>query len=253
MTVLVDLPPAQFQAWQLLFRMRALDLAWVLIGGQMVSLLAAENGAALPRPTLDADVLVDVRADKNGLRRLSNWLVSQGLGLEGVNADGVGHRFSAPAIPGPGRVTFDVLAPEGLSARTPVVTVPPARTVSVPGGSSLLRSARRVDVTVLALSGEHAQGQVSCPTVLAALAGKAAATSIVGRVVPERDLQDAALLLAFLQDVRTVSDAVSPSERRHLRRLEVLRSPDHPAWAPLDGEARRRGRAALAVLLRSIG
>ncbi len=252
MIVLRDLPPAQFQVWRLLFRMEPLQLAWVLIGGQMVALLAAEREAALPRVTLDADVLVDVRATVDGVRQLSAWLMSQGLDLEGVNADGVGHRFSAPAVPGPGRVTVDVLAPEGLSARTPLATVPPARTVSVPGGSSLLRSAAPAAVTVHGIGGETASGRVHRPSVLAALAGKAAATGIPSRTAGERDLQDAALLLALLEDVRSAHERVSPSERRHLRRLDVLMSSSQPAWSLLDSEMRRRGRAALTVLLRSL-
>lgn len=62
MILLDDLPPAQHQAWEVLFRLPQQRLSWVLIGGQMMALLAAEHGARLPRPTLDADVLVDVRA-----------------------------------------------------------------------------------------------------------------------------------------------------------------------------------------------
>jgi hypothetical protein len=124
---LVDLPPAQFQAWQLLLQLNALGVDWVLIGGQMVLLLAVEHGVPLPRVTLDADVLVDVRATPGGVERVCSWLTVQGLELEGANPDGIGHRFSRKARPGPGLVSFDVLAPEGLAPRTPTLTVPPFR------------------------------------------------------------------------------------------------------------------------------
>jgi hypothetical protein len=52
MTVLSSLPPAQYQAWQLLFELdRTVSVPWALIGGQLIALLAAEHGAALPRTT----------------------------------------------------------------------------------------------------------------------------------------------------------------------------------------------------------
>ena len=90
------MPPAQYQAWQVLLRLEELDLPWVLIGGQMMALLAAEHGVPLPRLTLDADVLVDVRANRLGLETLSRWLVQEGFRSD-VSAEGIGHRFSRAA------------------------------------------------------------------------------------------------------------------------------------------------------------
>lgn len=52
--VLTDMPPAQEQAWLLLLRLADTNHPWVLIGGQLVHLLAIEDGAVLPRATLDA-------------------------------------------------------------------------------------------------------------------------------------------------------------------------------------------------------
>lgn len=40
---------------------------WTLVGGQMVHLWCAERGWPQPRPTDDADAVVDVRADPNAL------------------------------------------------------------------------------------------------------------------------------------------------------------------------------------------
>jgi hypothetical protein len=73
---LAGLPPAQFQAWRLLFEIDSLGVEWVLIGGQMVALLAAEQDVQLPRVTLDADVLVDVRATPGGVQRVCSWTCS---------------------------------------------------------------------------------------------------------------------------------------------------------------------------------
>lgn len=139
--LLPAMPPAQHEAWRLLLRLDEVRVPWVLIGGQMMLLLAVEHGVSLPRPTLDADVLVDVRARPGGLEVIAGWLVEQGLTLEGVSPLGVGHRFSRPADPGPGTVSVDLLAPEGLGSRTRVYTVPPARTVSVPASSVLIAEA----------------------------------------------------------------------------------------------------------------
>ena len=166
------MPPAQEQAWQLLTRLDQARVPWVLIGGQMMMLLCAEHQVLLPRPTLDADVLVDVRAMPGGLEVLARWLHGEGFELAGVSPDNIAtSRFVRPVSPGPGNVSVDLLAPEGLGDRAWVFTVPPARTVSVPASSGLISSAVAVPVT---LAG-GATDVVHRPTVLAALVGKAAA------------------------------------------------------------------------------
>ncbi len=130
MTALRELTPAAEQGWATLFELAKTDTtSWLLIGGQMMYLLAAENGSVLPRPTDDVDVVVDVRARPDGTEWLADWLGERGFDLEGISADGIGHRFVRMADPGPGRVIFDVLAPEGLGKRTGVFTKRPARTV----------------------------------------------------------------------------------------------------------------------------
>jgi len=84
MTVeLAGMPPAQEQAWQLLVRLDQAQVPRVLIGGHMMTLLCAEQGVLLMRPTLDADVLVDVRAMRGGLKVLATWLAGQGLEFAG--------------------------------------------------------------------------------------------------------------------------------------------------------------------------
>ncbi len=197
--VLTDMPPAQEQAWLLLLRLADTKHPWVLIGGQLVHLLAIEHGAVLPRATLDADVLVDVRATPGSIGVVCAWLEHNGLTLEGYSPDGIGHRFSRHADPGPGKVSFDVLAPEGIGERADVITTPPFRTVNVPGSQSLIDNTDTVDVQVVSTdSGAATSGRVHRPSVLAALVGKAAATTIAVRTNPQRDWEDAALLLTIL-------------------------------------------------------
>jgi hypothetical protein len=65
--VLDRLTPAAEEGWHLLFDLAQIDVrSWMLIGGQLVYLLAAENGTELPRPTDDIDVVIDVRVRPGG-------------------------------------------------------------------------------------------------------------------------------------------------------------------------------------------
>lgn len=53
----------QEQAWHTLMDLHeAVPTDWALVGGQMVNLHCAERGGVPPRPTDDADTVVDVRA-----------------------------------------------------------------------------------------------------------------------------------------------------------------------------------------------
>jgi len=101
-TLLAGMPPAQYQGWQLLFRLEELGEPWVLVGGQLIALLAAEHDVALPRQTLDVDVLMDVRAAPGSIRRVAEWLAPQGLEFDGASSDNIGHRFSRPGRSRPG-------------------------------------------------------------------------------------------------------------------------------------------------------
>jgi hypothetical protein len=249
---LSGMAPAQEQAWEMLLRLDDARVPWVLIGGQMMYLLAAEHGTALPRTTVDADVLVDIRASPGSIETLCAWLEERGLKLEHISPDNVGHRFSRPADPGPGKVSFDVLAPEGVGERAETFTVRPARTVQVPASQTLLGAAETVAVELLpAGGGPPLSGVVHRPGVLAALIGKAAATQIPARTNPERDYEDAALLLTLVDDPVAARTATSRRDLRRLRALEPLQDPDHAAWRPLTPTARRDGVATARLLLQA--
>jgi len=99
----------------------------------MVWRFANEHNVDPIRATEDVDVVVDIRADQQAIRRLCSWLESCHLKLEGMNTDGIGHRYVSSTFQGPGRVVFDVLAPDNVGERADLTTSPPARTVSAPG------------------------------------------------------------------------------------------------------------------------
>lgn len=73
-----DLLPAAEQGWAILFELAdESDSDWVLVGGQMMYLLAKEHGTQLPRPTDDMDVVVDIRTRPGGTGWLATWLLNR--------------------------------------------------------------------------------------------------------------------------------------------------------------------------------
>lgn len=234
MIALPGLTPAAAQGWALMLQLHlAFPTTCTLIGGQLTRLLAAEHGSELGRPTDDIDVLVNVRVQPGGTRAVASWLEIEGeFTAEIPSADGIGHRFTKAAEPGPGRVVFDVLGPEGLGERTDLSTNPGARTVQVPGSVPALARTSLVAVEVSDVRGARASGSVRRPDLLGALALKAAATTeIAVRSNRERDWQDAALLLTLVTDPLDFAEQVLQPERRRLRHLAPLFDRGHVGWA----------------------
>jgi hypothetical protein len=251
---LVNLTPAAEEGWWTLFDLAEVDSdSWLLVGGQMMHLHAAANGVSdRVRPTEDLDVVMNVRVRPNGTEWLARWLEAAGFELEGVGRDGIGHRFVRNADGGPGRTIIDILAPEGVGERASTRTIAPARTVEAPGTSQAFARSQAVDVTVSGMSGRPPRaGAVRIPDLLGALIVKAAATDIAARANPERDWQDAALLLSLIPDPIATRDEIGSTDRRRLRRLAALADRDHHAWDPLDDESFRRGTATLTILSRA--
>jgi hypothetical protein len=219
-----------------------LDLAsrkpegWTLIGAQMVAVHGWERGRNLPRATVDVDVLVNVRVIQDGTAGFSRVLVADGYELEGVDAFGIGHRFSN------GRIKVDVLAPDGLAGgKTRLTTVPPARTVSVPGGTQALRRSRQVEIK----RGSRA-GQIPCPDLLGAILLKARAVEVGD--VPEAQLSDLAFLLGLVEDPRRLGQQLQGRERGWLRRRRKLLDRSDKAWRDLPEEMADNGCIAFRIL-----
>lgn len=248
--ILDRLGPAAEDAWHVLFDLAETDSEnWVLIGGQMVYLLAIENEVEPARSTDDVDVAVDVRAKPAATEWLASWLIGKGFELESISADGIGHRFTRAANPGPGKVVFDVLGPEGLNDKI-LWTERPARTVQAPGTVQAFGRSTLVTVEVSGYTGrEPRTGRVRRPSVLGALITKAAATTLAVRTNPERDWQDAALLLSILADPFAAQDECNNKDKQRLRLLTKLTDAQHPAWRTLDADDAIRGRDALGFLL----
>lgn len=251
MIELDDLLPAGQLGWQLLLELtEANGSDWVLIGGQMVYLLALEHKRTLPRATADMDVVIDVRAQPGGVGWMARWLVEQqGFSQDDPSADGISHRFTRTLSAVEGSVIFDILAPEGLSERTNLTTIPPGRTVRAPGATQALRRRRLVEVGVRLSTGALVTGSVYCPSLVGALVLKAAATSEINvRENPERDWSDCALLLSMLPDPLAAAAELDKKDRERLRRLEPLLDRENAGWTGLDGAVYRAGSAAWRLL-----
>jgi hypothetical protein len=252
MIELTGLLPAGEQGWLLLAELaEERHDNWLLIGGQMAYLLALEHNMALPRATADMDVVVDVRAIQGGTQWLAQWLVDRGFDQDQPSADGLSHRFSRPIPGGQGTVIFDVLGPEGLKPTTDLTTIPPGRTVEVPGANQALVRSRLVEVGIPQAGGQMRIGWVPCPDLLGGLVLKAAAVSEIKTRVGDtnRDWQDAALMLAAIRDPIAVAAELRKKDRQRLRKLEPLLDREHAGWRGQSDDAHRDGSTALAFLL----
>lgn len=242
--VLSSMTPAQEEGWQTLLDLyQDFPAHWCLIGGQMVWLIALEHAIEPMRLTDDVDVAVDIRADQRAIRDLCSWLESRRFELEGINTDGIGHRYVSSTYSGPGKVKFDVLAPDNIGQRADLTTSPPARTVSAPGTRSALDASQAVEVVL----GERS-GHVLRPSLIAAILAKAAATTIPGRENPGRDWSDAAFLLTLVPDPVSTAAELTAGQRRRLHDIEALLDAKHWAWRQL-GERARLGSVTLEFFL----
>ena len=117
------------------------DVAWVIIGAQMVMLPKREQGVASGRTTRDLDAIVDVRAIVGGSRTAADRLIGAGFEPSPEHP----HRFVRAAD------QVDLPAPDHLRPRVDLTTVPPMTTVAIPAGSRALAMRRVLAVDVVGI------------------------------------------------------------------------------------------------------
>lgn len=236
MTLVVSLPAfgePEGDLWPLLFEL-AEDVphGWAVVGAQMVIIHAAAHGVTRPLRTGDVDVLVDLQSMRP--QQIATWLQDRGFMLVSINTDGVGHEFRRRHL------TIDVLATDHAGPRTDKTTVPPARTVEVPGGR---RAASRLTSATINVGAKT--GRLPLPDWIGALVLKArAAVELDAR---EKHLRDLALLLALPVDVLTFASELSRRERNQLQRAIDLISDE--IWRSVSVSVNPRvGRAAARLV-----
>lgn len=152
-------------AWEVMLDLAEADLPrWVLAGGLMVHLHLYEAGVTPHRTTTDVDALVDVsvgavHATEEFARRLQDDLH---MTMEPPDADNVGHRFVRDD-----GASVDVLAADFGERSRPHATIPPPKTVEVPGGRGLLADTQEVRVIH-----DGRSGVVERPSLVAAIVAK---------------------------------------------------------------------------------
>lgn len=215
-------PQRLHSAWDL-----ALDLAarkpigWTLIGAQMVALHGMEHGKLPPRASEDLDILVNIRVMTRGTEQFSRLLLELGLHLDGSSPTGLAHRFA-------GRGTkVDVLAPDGAGERARLTTIPPGRTVMVPGGTKALAHTERVSVRLGVRLGELPR-----PDLLGAIVVKSCAVDVDD--APENQRRDLVFLLSLVDDPRAIAQTLDAKERAIRQRRSDLLDRDAPAWRSID-------------------
>lgn len=185
MIVLPTMLAAQTASWHALLDLfERLPAGWTLIGGQMVHLHCTERSYTPPRPTDDADTVLDVRSNPQILLEVTSALRDLDFVAEGISANGMQHRWRRD------RALIDVLIPDGVGERLPTrkgVTGSP--TVQTPGGIQALRRSSAVEVEV-----DGRQGHVRRPSLLGALIMKAAAHTVVADSARGRHRADFARL-----------------------------------------------------------
>ncbi len=236
----IDLPPLSgvpSETWPTLLGLaeRLDSSTWTLIGGQMVLLHGLETGRYPARVSTDLDLLVNARLVSVSPVHVAHVLLDMAFTANPRSPEGLAHRFSREDA------VVDVLAPEGLGPRADLTTVPPGRTIEVPGGSQALQRTEVVRVRF-----GNRIGDVPRPSLLGAIVIKACAADRTDRRgVHESDL---AFLLSLVDDPEAMRGELSKKDRQRLRRRAQMQSEDHAAWRGI--EASTDGRLALRILVR---
>lgn len=208
---------------------------WTLIGARMVQLHAMSAGRVVPRVSLDADALADVRAMPGATAKLSATLIKHDFDLGETSAFGLAHRFVR------GGVSIDVLAPDGLNAMRSRLTVGKLHTVQVPGGTQALNRTRVQDVRI-----GRRRGGIPVPSLLGAILLKARAVAVDD--VPESQRIDLALLLSLVGDVAPLQEELRRTEKSWLRRRGEMGNASTACWRFFSRDEAQRGVATFRQL-----
>lgn len=180
----------QTESWLALLELgRRFTTGWTLVGGQLVHLHCRERGANPARPTDDGDAVLDVRAYPAIHYEFTRALVDMGFTPESASAFGIQHRWVREAA------IIDVLIPRHLGERA--ASRPGAggvRTIATPGAQGALERSESVMVRV---AGES--GVIPRPTLVGAIAAKAAALEIVNDPGWKRHIHDLTVLATLVR------------------------------------------------------
>ena len=250
-TIAVPGPPGGWGApWPNLAEIEAMlpHENWTLVGGLMTQLHGIHRGIDTLRPTNDIDIVLHVETRRGVAAETARAL--QSLGYEFApsidDRNDTGHRFKR------GDCTVDLVtaAPDVVDVlvadHAPPISAQKLRgrsMVSIDGGTQALR--RTVNARLGIAPGRMTT--VSVPSPFGAVILKAAAYQSDSRD-RERHLQDAALLLAVIEDPFVERGQFTGSDRSRLQTLVRALPVDAREWRLLPARWRANGQAALRIL-----
>jgi hypothetical protein len=214
---------------------------WIVVGGQMVAIHAAELERDAPRPTTDGDIVVDVRRySRQAMLRVTAALIDMGFQLHRSEEE-------VSTFLRDDGARIDLLAPDGLT--DPVFTERPARAIQAPGATQALDRSEVVRV-------DYGAGSVVVrrPSLLGASIAKAAAMHIPGtaaeRLRHEQDFLFLIELLGERHDPRQLGPQLTKKDKQRLSQAaeSLLDDPTHHAWMSVRSEG--DVRTVLELLLR---
>lgn len=222
---------------------------WTLVGGLMTQLHGIHHGVDTLRPTSDVDMVLHIETTRGVAAETAAALESIGYSLTPSLDDrrNVAHRFIRQRN-GLERVhpaavdVVDVLVADHSAPRVSQ-RLRGRRMVAIEGGTQALR---RTMNARLAITPDTAT-VISVPDPFAAAILKAAAYRTDSRD-PERHLQDAALLLATIEDPYAERPRFAGSDKARLQTLVRALPDDAQPWRLLTAEWRGRGQASLRIL-----
>ncbi|KAA1397841.1 hypothetical protein ESP70_010890 [Aeromicrobium ginsengisoli] len=221
---------------------------WTLVGGLMTQLHGIHRGIDTLRPTNDVDIVLHIETTRGVAAETASVL--EALGYEfspSMNErDGTAHRFKR------GRSAVDLVidAPDVVDVLVADHAAPRVANrlrgktmVAIEGGTQALRRTINARLDIV----PDRTTVVSVPSPFGAVILKAAAYQTDSRD-KERHLQDAALLLAVIEDPYAEREQFAGSDKARLRTLVESLHDDAREWRSLPAEWRTNGQTSLRIL-----
>lgn len=219
---------------------------WTLVGGLMAQLHGIHRGVTALRPTLDVDMVLHIESERGLAAEAARALESIGYEFApSIDDRNAAHRFMR------GDSTVDLVA--GADVVDVLIADHPAprvierlrgrRMVAIEGGTQALR--RTINARLEIVPGQVTT--ISVPSPFGATVLKAAAYLTDSRA-KERHLQDAALLLAVIDDPHAERGDLAGSDSRRLLALTRALPEDAREWGALPEPWRTNGQTALRIL-----
>lgn len=221
---------------------------WTLVGGLMAQLHGIHRGIDALRPTNDVDIVLHVETTRGVASEAARALESIGYAFSPSidERNNIAHRFtraeSRVDLVTSGSDVVDVLVADHAAPRV-VEKLRGKYMMAIEGGTQALRRTinARMQIT------PDRTTTVSVPSPLGALILKAAAYQSDSRD-KERHLQDAALLLAVIEDPYSLREQFAGSDKSRLTAIAGALHDDARPWRALPADRQTDGQVALRIL-----